>query len=119
MPLRLSSVDFHRPQLRYRHDFFVINTALFVMGLRSSGEGMRCNVSINVSAIQMQRGFSEMLGEVCGETAVDPRCLQFEVIETTLMQSLSEDIEILASVNASLSPTLRRVKTNGRAQPTG
>ena len=63
-------------------------------------QGLQINVAINVSAIQLQRGFPEMLGKILAETAVDPRCLQLEVTETTLMQSLNEGVEILASVKS-------------------
>ena len=63
-------------------------------------EGLRINIAINVSPIQLQRGFPEMLSMILAQTAVDPRCLQLEVTETALMQSLSEGIEILARVKS-------------------
>ena len=53
-------------------------------------------ISINISAIQLnQTNFIEMIKKVLCDTKLDPKYLIFEITETTLMQSIKDNINII------------------------
>jgi len=57
-------------------------------------------VAVNLSGRQfMQRGLGEAIRRTLEETGVDPALLEFEITETTLMQSGGHTLEMLEQIN--------------------
>lgn len=55
-----------------------------------------CNVSVNISSIQInQAGFVEMLENVLKETGLPPRYLELEITESTIVSSLTDTNTLL------------------------
>jgi len=59
-------------------------------------EGLAVTIAINVSPLQFrQRAFAQRLGRIVAASGTDPHCLQVEVTESTVMESVDEAIRIL------------------------
>jgi EAL domain-containing protein (putative c-di-GMP-specific phosphodiesterase class I) len=60
----------------------------------------RIPVAVNLSARQfMQRGLADSIQRIVGETGIDAALLEFEITETTLMQSGGQTLEVLDQIN--------------------
>jgi diguanylate cyclase (GGDEF)-like protein/PAS domain S-box-containing protein len=58
-------------------------------------------VAVNLSGRQfMQRGLADSVRRIVEETGIDPALLEFEITETTLMQSGGQTLEVLEQINA-------------------
>jgi diguanylate cyclase (GGDEF)-like protein len=58
-------------------------------------------VAVNLSGRQfMQRGLADSVRRIVDETGIDPALLEFEITETTLMQSGGQTLEVLEQINA-------------------
>ena len=58
-------------------------------------------VAINVSPLQLkQRAFADRLDRILTDTGIDPACLQIEVTESALMESIDETIELLERIKS-------------------
>lgn len=56
-------------------------------------------ISINVSPLQFrQRGFARKLTDIIMDSAVDPACIEIEVTESALMDSMEEVVAILTGI---------------------
>jgi diguanylate cyclase (GGDEF)-like protein/PAS domain S-box-containing protein len=63
--------------------------------------GMQITVAINVSPLQFrQPGFAALLSSVIADSRVDPTCLEVEVTEGTVMESVEDAVEILQRIKS-------------------
>lgn len=57
-------------------------------------------MSVNISPIQLRRrGFISLVEEILGEVELDPSYLELEITESSLMESMEENIGILRRLN--------------------
>ncbi|RJG04104.1 EAL and GGDEF domain-containing protein [Noviherbaspirillum sedimenti] len=59
-------------------------------------------IAINVSPLQFrQRGFARTLTDIILDSAVEPACIEIEVTESTLMDSMEDAVAILKNIRAA------------------
>jgi len=59
-------------------------------------------IAINVSPLQFrQRGFAMTLTDIILDSAVEPACIEIEVTESTLMDSMEDAVTILKNIRAA------------------
>ncbi len=64
-------------------------------------EGMRIIIAINVSPLQFrQRAFAANLRSIISNSRIDPACLEIEVTESTVMESVDEAVDILNQIKS-------------------
>ncbi|MGE5384687.1 MAG: EAL domain-containing protein [Betaproteobacteria bacterium] len=64
-------------------------------------QGLRVTIAINISPLQFrQRHFADKLTNIIKEAGADPACLQLEVNESTVMESLDDALPILHELKA-------------------
>ncbi len=62
-------------------------------------EGLNITIAVNVSPLQFrQEGFVSRLGNILSEMKVDPSCIQLEVTEGMIMESVDEAVQILKNI---------------------
>lgn len=61
----------------------------------------KCNMSVNVSAVQLQhKGFIKAVRDILDETGLEPKFLELEITESTLVKSFETAIEILKELKS-------------------
>jgi diguanylate cyclase (GGDEF)-like protein/PAS domain S-box-containing protein len=64
-------------------------------------QGLRVAIAVNVSPLQFrQRDFADRLARVLERTGVDPGCVQLEVSESAVMESLDDAAAILGRIKS-------------------
>lgn len=64
-------------------------------------EGLKITIAINVSPLQFrQRNYAERLGTIISDSGIDPNCLQLEVTESSVMESVEDAIDILSRIKS-------------------
>ena len=64
-------------------------------------QGMQMTVAINVSPLQFRLpGFANMLSAVVTDSGIDPTCVEIEVNEGTVMDSVDDALEILKRIKS-------------------
>ncbi len=64
-------------------------------------QGLEIKIAINVSPLQFrEKSFADKLGRIIAATAIDPACLEIEVTESAIMESVDEAVAILHRVKA-------------------
>jgi diguanylate cyclase (GGDEF)-like protein len=64
-------------------------------------QGLALTIAINVSPLQFrQRAFADKLSAIITDSGIDPACLEIEVTESTIMESVDEAVEILNRIKS-------------------
>jgi len=56
--------------------------------------------AVNVSARQFRHGVEQSVARVLAETGLDPRCLELEITESSVMESAPESLQVLRRLKA-------------------
>lgn len=64
-------------------------------------DDLNITIAVNVSPLQFRQvGFAERVGDILSAMGMDPKCLQLEVTESMVMESVDKAVEILSRIKA-------------------